>query len=233
MHSAPSGKRMVVTFFDYKTAYDMVWRNGLLYKMIKMNIPHRFVKYVRHFLSGRKTVVNINHTNSKEFLLKEGLPQGSSISPLLFLIFINDIDVDLDVETAASLFADDTLTWRSDGEIRGSNRRLIQAEVDKIIEWARVWKMKINASKTKSMFIASSTQDQKWDPTLKAGDKPIKLEQELKFLGINISADLRFSGHVETTIAKCRKRNKVLKCMSTKNWGNSLETQRTIYVQYI
>ena len=233
MHSAPSGRRTVVTFFDYNKAYDMVWRDGLLYKMIKMNIPHRFVKYVRHFLSGRKTVVNINHTNSKEFLLKEGLPQGSSISPLLFLIFINDIDVDLDVETAASLFADDTSTWRSDGKIRGSNRRLIQAEVDKIIEWARVWKMKINASKTKSMVIASSTQDQKWDPTLKAGDKPIKLEQEYKFLGINISADLRFSGHVETTIAKCRKRNKVLKCMSTKNWGNSLETQRTIYVQYI
>ena len=75
------------------------------------------------------------------------------------MIFINDIDVDLDVETAASLFADDTSTWRSDGKIRGSNRRLIQAEVDKIIEWARVWKMKINASKTKSMVIASSTQD--------------------------------------------------------------------------
>jgi hypothetical protein len=79
VHSAPSGRRTVVTFFDYNKAYKMVWRDGLLYKMIKMNIPYRFVKYVRHFLSGRKAVVNINHTNSKEFLLKEGLPQGSFI----------------------------------------------------------------------------------------------------------------------------------------------------------
>jgi hypothetical protein len=63
-------------------------------------------------------------------------------------VFINDIDVDLDIETTASLFADDTATWRMDGIIKGSQRRLMQAEIDKIMEWARTWKMKINSSKT-------------------------------------------------------------------------------------
>ena len=56
--------------------------------------------------------------------------------------------------------------------------------------------MKINASKTKSVTIANSNQDQKWDPTLKAGDKPIKLEQEYRFLSINITVDLRFGSHL-------------------------------------
>ena len=83
--------------------------------MIQLKLPTRFICYVRHFLSGRWTTVSINNVSSKPFLLRNGLPQGSSISPLLFLIFINDIDVDMDVETVASLFADDTSTWRADG----------------------------------------------------------------------------------------------------------------------
>ena len=82
----------------------------LLYKMEKLNIPLRFIRYVRHFQSDHKTRVYINRTKSDPLRLNEGLPQGSSISPLLLLIFISDIDVDLDADTTASLFADDTVT---------------------------------------------------------------------------------------------------------------------------
>ena len=144
MHAEPKGKRTMVTFFDYNKAYDSVWRDGLIFKMIQLKLPPRFIKYVRHFLSGRKTTVSINNVDSDPFLLRNGLHQGSSISPLLFLIFINDIDVELDIETAASLFADDTSAWRTDGKIRGSHRILMQKEVDKIMEWAEEWKMKVS-----------------------------------------------------------------------------------------
>ena len=68
IHEKPRGGRTIATFFDYSKAYDSVWRDGLLYKMIQNNIPYRFVRYTRHFLSGRKTVVSINNTNSKEGL---------------------------------------------------------------------------------------------------------------------------------------------------------------------
>ena len=233
IHEKPRGKSTVCTFFDYSKAYDTVWRDGLLYKMVNYNIPYKFVKYARHFLSGRRTVVNINNTHSKEFLLKDGLPQGSSISPILFLIFINDIDVDLDVETTASLFADDTATWRKDGSVKGSQRRLVQAEIDKIMNWAEKWKMKVNASKTKTMVISSSKAEQTKDPKLNASGTPIQLTQEYPFLGGKIPADLRFSGHVQKVVSKGRKRNRVLKCMGGKSWGNTRESQRTIFVQYI
>jgi hypothetical protein len=69
------------------------------------------------------------------------------ISPLLFLIFINDIDVDLDLETAASLFSDDTSSWRRDGKVRGSGRILMQEEINKILIYI--------LNKTKSMVISS------------------------------------------------------------------------------
>ena len=223
----------MTAFFDYNKAYDTVWRDGLIYKMIRLKLPSRFIRYVRHFLSGRWTTVSINNISSKPFLLRNGLPQGSSISPLLFLIFINDIVVDLDMQSMASLFADDTSTWRADGRIKGSGLTLMQQEVDTILKWADQWKMKVNASKTKSLVIASSSADQSWDPGLKAGTVPIKLERLYRFLGVKVPSDLRFKEHVESTVAACRKRNLVLKSMATKNWGNTLETQRMIYLQSV
>ena len=220
-------KRTVTTFFDYEKAYDKVWRDGLLAKMDDLGIPQRFTNYVRHFLSGRRTKVEVNNTHSKEFTLREGLLQGSSISPLLFLIFINDLPVDLDLETSASLFADDTATWRRDGKIQGSDREMAQLEVDKIMSWAERWKMKVNESKTKVMVISSSSKDRKWDPELKAGKASIDLVNVYPLLGINVPADLRFIEHADKKADVGRKRNRVLQCTAAKDWGCALETQST------
>ena len=223
----------MVAFFDYEKAFDKVWRDGLLFKMQEMNLPARYIKYVRHFLSGRKTRVEVNGRRSNTFRLDEGLPQGSSISPLLFLIFINDIDVELDMETTASLFADDTATWMKDGKIRGSNRELMQGEVDKILAWAEKWKMKVNSGKTKVMVISSSIGDRTWNPEMTAGTSPIEAVKAYRFLGVTVDNDLRFTEHINNITEKCRKRTNIIKCMATKDWGNSVETQRKIYIQYI
>ena len=131
MHNESGDTRLMTTFFDYEKAYDKVWRDGLIYKMEMLNITTRFIRYVRHFLSGCKTRVDINGTKSDIFRLDEGLPQGTSVSPLLFIIFINDIDVHLDADTTPSLFADNTATWMKDKRIQGSNRVLMQQEINK------------------------------------------------------------------------------------------------------
>ena len=233
MHASPGNTRTITTFFDYEKAYDKVWRDGLIHKMLKMNLPGRFVNYTRHFLSGRKTTVEVNGTKSKSFRLNQGLPQGSSISPILFLIFINDIDVDLDIETIASLFADDTAIWMKDGKIRGSNRILMQEEIDKIMARAKRWKMKVNEDKTKGMVISSSTGDNAWDPQLNAGEQRVEFTQDYKFLGISIDNSLRFTKHVSNITTKCRKRVNIIRCLSTKDWGCNLETQRALYLTYI
>ena len=225
--------RLIATFYDYEKAFDKVWRDGLIHKLHEMKIPTRFIKYIRHFLSGRKTWVEVNGERSKQFFLNEGLPQGSCISPLLFLTYINDIDIQLNSNTIASLFADDTTTWIRDGKVRGSNRDLAQEEVNKIVEWADKWKMAINSDKTRSMVTSPAEADLTWDPALKIDGSRIKNTQDHKHLGIIVSNNLRFTKHIDAIIAKCRKRINILKCLATKSWGCSLETQRRLYIQYI
>ena len=226
------GHRTMVCFFDYAKAYDKIWRDGLISKMLEMEIPPRFIKYTRHFLSGRNTWVEVNNKRSDKFVLKEGLPQGSCISPLLFLIFINDIDVKLDLATAASLFADDTSAWRRDGKVRGSERTLMQQEIDKITKWAEENKMSINVDKTQCMVVGTAAADQSWNPQLTANGEKIKPTKEYKFLGVTINNNLWFKKHIDNITKKGNKRNKILKCMSTKSWGWSLETQKQLYIQY-
>ena len=72
---------------------------------------------------------------------------------LLFRIFIKDIDVDLDADTIASLFTDDTTTWTKDGKIKGSKREPMQTKIDKVLAWAKRWKIKVNEGKTKAMVL--------------------------------------------------------------------------------
>ena len=223
---------IVVAFFDYAKAYDKVWRDGLLYKMLEMGLPHRFVRYVRNFLSTRRTKVDINGTRSDTFMLNEGLPQGSSISPLLFLIFINDIGSDLHDLTIASLFADDTSIWMPGGTKNEEAVRDMQAEVDKIMAWAKKWKMTINVDKTRAMVISSNVAETKTDPELVADGECIKLVQAYRFLGVTVDSGLRFTDHINQVIEKSRKRVQILKCMAWKDWGNTVEVQRTLYVQY-
>ena len=198
-----------------------------------MGLPSKFIRYVRFFLSGRKTCVEVNGTRTAPFTLNEGLPQGSSISPLLFLIFINDIDVDLNPDTVASLFADDTAAWMKDGKVRGSNRTLMQDEINKILRWADKWKMRINEGKTKTMVLASSRKDTAWDPEFTANGKKVDSVNEYKFLGVTTDNGLRFNSHVNNIVIKARKRVNIIRCLSSKEWGSMLETQRSLYITYI
>lgn len=224
----------MVTFFDYEKAYDKVWRAGLLHKLQELNMPWRYVRYVRNFLSGRITTVEVNGTKSRKFHLNEGLPQGSAISPLLFLTFINDIDTDLEPDTIACLFADDTSVAVQGGkDIIENTRKQMQKEVNKILEWARTWKMSINTDKTKALISSSKADDLKVDPKIGTRKGTIGTVNQYKFLGVTIDGGLRFNDHIEHLVRKCKQRVRILKSMASKDWGNPLEVQRTLFVQFV
>ena len=91
----------------------------------------------------------------------------------------------------------------------------------------------VNADKTKALIISTSSKDNNWNAELKAQDTPIDVTDKYKFLGVTIDNQLRFTDHTNRLIRKNKKRVNILKCMTWKTWGNSLETQRKLYLQYV
>ena len=201
--------------------------------MIKMGVPFQFIKYTRMFLSGRKTVVDINGVQSNPFYLNEGLPQGSAISPLLFLLFINDITEHTMGGATPSLFADDTAIWIEAVKDREKTIKRMQANINGISEWAKKWKMVLNSDKTQVMVITTGKNDSKWTPNLKLDGKTLEVVKEYRFLGVIIDSKLTFTPHLKKVIAKCKRRNNILRCLAGKDWGRSKDSMSALYCTYI
>ena len=232
-HQREGGHATIATFYDCEKAFDKVWREGLLFKMQQLDLPHQYIRYVRSFLSGRKAKVEVNNVIGKSIQLNQGLPQGSAISPLLFIIFVNDLTLDLDPRSKASLFADDTATWVQDGKIKDSTKTFLQKEIDTILTWAKKWKMAVNTDKTKYMVISSSSADCSWQPNLEGNGHQIDPVTDYRFLGVEVDQGLRFTKHLETIICKGKKRVNIMKCLAGKEWGSSMKDQMRIYLQYV
>ena len=136
----------------------------------------------------RSPKFKLNQGRIKEFMLNEGLPQGSCISALLFPIFINGIDLIL--KKLVSLFADDTSTWRIEK----------QHGMDKVINWTEKGEMQVNVDKTGIVVTFSARDDLSWDPQQMAAAKEIKAVQEYRFSRVKINNDLIFRSHVEKIV---------------------------------
>ena len=89
--------------------------------------------------------------------------------------------------------------------------------------------MCLNADKTQVMVISSSRKDTNWLPELHLEERKLEVVKEYKFLGVIIDNELRFASHVKKVITKAQNRNKILRCLAGKKWGQSLESQRSLY----
>ena len=139
------GNHTTAVFIDLQQAYDRVWRKGLLLKMQKIGVHGQLYKWIKHYLNNRTIQTKVNDALSSKKVLEEGLPQGSSLSCTLFLIYINEIADELKCEKA--LYADDLVMWHSHKYIKQSERKLNE-DLEQLNNYCTKWKLKINNSKT-------------------------------------------------------------------------------------
>jgi Reverse transcriptase (RNA-dependent DNA polymerase) len=183
-HARPP-KRTILAQFDFARAFDTVWRDKLLQKMIGMGIPPRFTRYIKGWLVNRKASVKYQQVYSKQRVFKAGLPQGAVLSPLLFLLFIDDLLRDFQPSTAICAFADDLALACTD-HIKLRAQAQLQAETDKVTQWSDANRMKLNADKCTVSLFTTSSKEADWRPILRIGDVQAPFEANPILLGVKI-----------------------------------------------
>ncbi|CAI6363978.1 unnamed protein product [Macrosiphum euphorbiae] len=161
--------KTAVTLLDIEKAFDKVWHEGLLFKLLAMQVSQQLVSIIQSFLKERKFYIKIDDTKSSPRTIIAGVPQGSCLAPHLFTVFINNKP--LSSKAKIALFADDTLFY-ADSISQSCAIKNLQAQIDLSIEWFHQWKISINPLKT-SANMFSNKQTRAGD-CVKFGDTPIK-----------------------------------------------------------
>ncbi|KAK9880332.1 hypothetical protein WA026_010217 [Henosepilachna vigintioctopunctata] len=152
-----SGECVLATFLDIHKAFDQVWHAGLVQKLLNIRLPFHFVKLINSFLTERIIRVKISNSYSEPFSPLAGIPQGSILSPLLYIIYTYDIPNPVNLNTHISLFADDTALWTT-GRTTAVCSRELQRQLDAFSTWARKWRITPNPSKTQSILFHNYKQ---------------------------------------------------------------------------
>ena len=134
------------TFLDISKAFDKVWHEGLIFKLKTYGVEGNLLKLLENYLTDRQQRVVLNGRTSSWQNVYAGVPQGSVLGPLLFLIYINDLPDEL--TSMCKIFADDTSLFSKVIDKNNSNSQL-NSDLAKISKWAFQWKMSFNPDPNK------------------------------------------------------------------------------------
>lgn len=136
------GVQVDMLFLDFCKAFDKVSHSKLLYKLELIGLSCYLIKWTASYLSNGQQIVHINGCHSRVLPVSSGVPQGSVLGPLLFLIYINDLTESIPSSVSVRLFADDCIIFK---EITStSDQDLLQQAIINISSWCHSWDMQLN-----------------------------------------------------------------------------------------
>ena len=218
-------KEVYIVFCDISKAFDRVWHDGLIYKLKRVGINGILLDWFKNYLTDRKQRVTINGQSSSWGKICAGVPQGSVLGPLLFIVYINDI-----VENIGSnikLFADDTAIY-IDVEKTEEGEIMLNRDLDTLDKWSKQWLVSFNIKKTKAMNI--SLKCNKSNPNLIFQNESLHIDDNHKHLGIMLDNRLSWNTHIQSIANRAMKHIDVMKRLRWKLDRNTLEI---IYKSYV
>lgn len=194
--NALDSKQIVLgIFIDLKKAFDTVSHNLLLQKLHKEGITGSAIKILESYLHRRKQIVKIGKFQSKPATLTYGVPQGSILGPLLFLIYINSIS-NIDLSGDITLYADDTSLFYFGDNIKNIID-VAQRDLNVISEWFVSNLLTINTKKTSYMIFAPKNKNIPNHDQLTIFNEPINKTDHEKYLGLIMDSKLTWQYHID------------------------------------
>jgi len=222
-----SGKEIRAVFLDISKAFDRVWHRGLLHKLYLSGIDGDLLSWLTNYLTDRTQRVVINGQHSSWVTVTAGVPQGSVLGPLLFLIYINDI-IRCISHVNTRLFADDTCMF-----VEVDNRHEAAANMNddlcRVKSWADKWLVNFSAAKTKVLTI-SNKPDSYTNPPICFDQKYIAEVKSHTYLGVELSMDLKWHKHINEVCSKARQK---LNAMLPLKYKMDRKTLQTMYVSFV
>ena len=188
------GGNIDIIYTDFAKAFDSVPHKRLLTKIESLGIRGDILQWIKAFLVGRKQKVCVDGVHSSWNPVKSGIPQGSVLGPLLFVIYINDMPTK--IKSLCLLFADDA-------KIYNENSNVLQEDMKKLSEWSYKWQLPFNIKKCKSLHIGGKNNHHLYT----MNDQELDQVTEEKDLGIIIDENFKFYKH---TAAAAKKANFIL-----------------------
>lgn len=191
-----------IAYLDFRKAFDLASHRHLIDKMSKYGIRNNILNWVASFLDQRTQRVAIRGTASQPFAVTSGVPQGSVLGPILFLIFINDLP--LEVILHVSLFADDSKLFTkivseyNKGRDNHNGTEALQRDLNTVKEWACRWKLEFNVDKCKIMHLGKTNSKH----TYTVGGTNLIVTTEERDLGLLIDDKLNFRSHIKGIVGK-------------------------------
>lgn len=223
-------KLTVMTLLDVQKAFDTVWINGLIYKMIKLQIPKHLTRLIYSYLTDRTIQVKIKNDISDKQKTKAGVPQGSILGPTLFNYFVNDIPTF--EKTKIAMYADDTATYAHSYYAQAATLQN-QIHINKIQKYCDEWKIKLNADKTETITFTRKFTNTRSIQRLKVADKTIEPTKTVKYLGVWLDSALKFHVHTQKVISKFNASLRTFYPLLNKNSKLNQFNKKLIYTSII
>ena len=191
-------------FLDLRKAFDSVPHQPLLDLLASSNLPLPLLNWLHSYLLNRTQCVVVNGSSSSSLLVSSGVPQGSILGPLLFLIYVNGLtDLPFSPLTRLILYADDILIFKPISS--SADMSYFQSDLDSISSWLSSHFLQINSSKSKYILFSHKSSYFDSFSKLTISQSPIERVSSFRYLGIILSSSLSWSPHISFVCNKSRK----------------------------
>ena len=202
-HALDEGYEVCVIFFDIRKAFDQVPHQSLLQQLQHMNLDPYLLRWLCSYLSNRSQFVAVEGEKSNILPVVSGVPQGSVLGPLLFIMYINDVASVVSPESEINMFADDIALYRIIKT--SSDYTALQGDVDSIGSVVTCKYLEFNADKCRVMVISRKRLQSIPPPSFYLNGTQLNQVTSYKYLGVTITSNLSWLPHITSLCNKARK----------------------------